>query len=434
MAKLNKTSDGLFFFEDFSEETLLWTLSPSDANCLSFGDNGLQMKHHKRYTTYTIVEPSTEEYSCIVNLDHIPRTVEDIAGILVMSNTKEYAECQSHMATEPSELGNSDILNIENIIQNVLDNNSYVQWSLDDNEPTEESNENNEDTTINGATVFVDTIYHYIKFTKLKYKYIFWASEDGNTWIEVGNVKFEDSGVIGFFIYGTNDSAILDNSHCYFKTFALYKSKYITIDGIDREQELEIYDENGTVLMRTDSIRFAHMISRSNKQCIINTTTMPTPIRNAKLRTYSKTNYEVTLNEFDLGEEVYGGDGFTLERDIRLSINNQEINPLELYDLGTFYRGSYFIKLDVHNNENYILNDVKIKIIKYSEYYGGEEEVAVALYNEGQIESNLVYSKEVIIDSIAPSEGRSIFMKLTDRPIQDFYMTANDYRFKIIIE
>ena len=433
MSKLNKTSDGLFFFEDFSKETLLWTLSPSDANCISFGDNGLQMKHHKRYTTYTIVEPSTEEYSCVVNIDHIPRTTEDIAGILVMSNTKEYAECQSHMATEPSELGNSDIINIENIIQNVLDKNNYVQWSLNDDEQ-EENQKNTDSSVTNGDVVFVDTIYRYIKFTKLKYKYIFWASEDGNTWIEVGNVKFEDSGVIGFFIYGTEDPEILNNSHCYFKTFALYKSKYITIDGIDRGKEIEIYDENGTILMRTDDISFAHMINRSNKQCIINTTTMPTPIRNAKLRTYSKTNYEVTFDEFDLGEEVYGGDGFTLERDIRLSINNQELNPLELYDLGTFYRGSYFIKLDVHNNENYILNDIKIKVIKYSEYYGGEDEVAVALYDENKIENELVYNKEIIIDSIAPSEGRSIFMKLTDMPIQDFYMTANDYRFKIIIE
>jgi hypothetical protein len=100
----------------------------------------------------------------------------------------------------------------------------------------------------------------------------------------------------------------------------------------------------------------------------------------------------------------------------------------------SFYRGSYFVKLDLYNNENYILNDVKVKVIKYSEYYGGEEEVAVALHDEDHVESELVYNKKVIIDSIAPSEGRSVYIKLIDRPIQDFYMTANSYRFKIIIE
>ena len=442
MAKLNKTSDGLFFFEDFTEQSLQWTLSPSDANCLSFGDNGLQMKHNKDYVTYTIIEPSVEEYSCIVNLDHIPRTIEDIAGILVMSSTKEYAECQSFMATEPSELGNTngENLTLKSLIERIL-NDQYVEYSIDDEDIdidendnvkiSKESIENNEDT---GAIVFTDTLYHYIKFTKNKYKYVFWASEDGIVWIEIGNVKFDDSGVIGFFIYGTTDPEILNNSHCFFKTFALYKSKYITINGIDRKQEMEIYDENGTILMRTDNIKFAHMISRSSKQCIINTTTMPMPIKNGKVRIYSKMNYENTIAEFDMGEKVYGGDSFTLERDIRLFIDNQELNPLELYNLGVFYHGSYYIKVDVYNKENYVLTDVKIKVIKYSEYYGGEEAVAVALYDENKIESELIYDKEIVINELASSESRSFFMKLIDKPVQDFYNTANDYRFKIIIE
>lgn len=431
MSKLNKTSDGLFFFEDFSEQSLQWTLSPSDANCLSFGDNGLQMKHGKRYATYTIVEPTTEEYSCVVNLDHIPRTIEDIAGIIVMSNTKEYAECQSHMATGPSELGNAInvTLDVENLITKVL-NEDYVTYSIEDEIDTQDSTEGG----TSAAGVYVDTLYHYIKFTKLKYKYVFWASEDGISWIEIGNVKFDNSGVIGFFIYGAKDSRILKNSHCYFKTFSLYKSRYITIDGVDRKHEMEIYDENGTILMRTDSINFAYIISRSNKQCVINTTMMPMPIRNAKLRVYPKNDYENTIDEFDLGSEVYGGDGFTLERDVRLFIDNKELSSLETYNLGVFYRGSYYIKVDVYNKEDYILNDVKIKVIKYSEYYGGEEAVAVALYDEDRIESELVYDKEIVIDEIAPSEGRSFFMKLIDRPVQDFYMTANDYRFKIIVE
>lgn len=431
MSKINKTNSGLLFFEDFSEQTLMWTLSPSNADCLSFGDNGLQMKHNEHYVTYTIAEPSVDEYSCIVNLDHIPRTAEDIAGILVMSSTKEYAECQSYMATEPSELNNDSgkiNTNIENFIIQTLEE-RFVTWSEND-VIIDDTTSDDQD----GSVIFVDTLYRYIKFTKVKYKYIFWASEDSITWIEIGNVKFEDSGVIGFFVYGTKDLEILNNSHCYFKTFALYKSNYITINGVDRGHEMEIYDEDGNILVRTDNIRHAYMIGRFDKRCTINTVTLPIPIRNAKLRIYPKKNYTTTVGEFDLGTEVYGGDDFTLERDIRLFINNQEINPLELYNLGVFYRGSYFIKMDVHNNEDYVLNDIKVKVIQYSEYYGGEHEIAVALYDEDKIESELVYDKEVIIDSLLPKEGRTVFMKLTDKPIHDFYLTANDYRFKIIIE
>ena len=440
MSTLNKTSNGLFFFDDFSEETLLWTLSPSDANCLSFGDNGLQIKHNENYITYTIVEPSTDTYSCIVKLDHIPFNKEDIAGIIVMSTTKEYAECQSYMATERSYLVNGDEIDtdyIKALIDEIMAD-KYVEYSVDDNEvdndiTTGESG-NKPQQNPDNSVVFVDTIYKYIKFTKVKFKYVFWASEDGLTWIEIGNVKFADSGVIGFFLYSTENQELIDNSHCYFNSFALYNSKYITLEGIDKIHEFEIYDKYGNIILRSDSTQYAGVVSRVNKKCLINTTTMPMPFDDAILRIFPHDKYSTTISQFSLGEKTYGGDGFTLERNLKLFINNQEINASDLYDLGTFYRGSYFIKLDIYNNEDYILNDVKVKVIKYSEYYGGEEEVAIALHSEDHIESELIYDKEVTIDSIAPSEGRSIYMKLMDRPIQDFYMTANSYKFKIVIE
>jgi len=467
MASLNKTNNGLLFYDDFSEKTLMWTLSPSDANCLSFGDNGLQINHTRRYVTYTIVEPSTEDYSCVIQLDHIPAKVADIAGIIVMSNAKDYAECQSYFATSESEIVNSEIqeTELETMIHHIMDE-DYVRWSDNDNEnltgnyvidengntfttverivhslldPSyvrwdDSEEDSSEPIIIPPTSGFVDEIYQYIKFTKTKYKYIFYASVDGSIWIEIGNVKFENSGVIGFFLYGTDDIDIINKSHCFFNNFAIYNSKYITIEGVDRQYEMEIYDANNNVILRTDNIQFAHMISRSNKTCVINTTTMPTPIKNSRLRIYSKTNYDVTINEFLLGETVYGGDGFALEPNIELFINNTKINQSQIYELGEFYRGSYFIKLDIHNSDEYILSDVKIKVIRYSEYYGGEEEVSIAVHSDDILPNNLFYQKEVIIGRINPSEGKSIYLKLLDKPVQDFYMTANSYRFKIIIE
>ena len=441
MAKLNKTNSGLLFKDDFTEKTLMWTLSPSDANNVFFGDSGLQMKHNKRYVTYTIVEPSVDEYSCIVKIDHIPANYDDIAGVLVMSTVKDYAECQTFLATGPSELVNSEQVNldIKNMIKDAIADN-VVTYSIDaDNAIDSNTQAPTSSTHIHGASVstdapFVDKIYRYIKFTKNKYKYMFWASEDGNEWIEVGNVKFDNSGVIGFFIYGTEDKEILDNSHCFFKSFVLYNSKYITFEGIDRKYEVEIFDENGNIIMRTDDTKYMYNINRSNKQILFNSTSTSLPIKNGILRIFPKNNYEQTISQFNLGEEVYGGDGFTLERDIRLFIDKTELKPTELYDLGTFYRGSYFVKIDVHNNEDYILHDVTLKVLKYSEYYGGEEEIALALHLEGKSESELVYSKRVIIPEIKPSESKSVFMKLMDKPSQGLFDTGNAYRFKILIE
>jgi hypothetical protein len=439
MAKLNKVSNGLLFFDDFKEKTLMWTLSPSNANCLAFGEDGLQIKHNRNYTSYTIVEPNLEEYSCIVHLDHTPVNLYDIAGIIVMSNSKEYAECQSYMATGPSELGNAEQYEVDTIrlIHEVLTG-SYAVWSKNEYEPelTPKPSPDLEDEFAE-ALSFVDMTYPWIKFTKLKYKYIFWASTDGITWIEVGNVKFNNSGVIGFFVYGTKDNDILKNGHCFFKSFAIYNSKYITFENIDRNYECEIIDGEGRVVVRTDAVEYAHMINRSNTQLLINTITTPMPIRHGTLRIYPKREYETTVGSYYLGEETYGGDTFNLERDIRLYIDNKEINPLNLYDLGTFYCGSHYIKVDVHNHEDYVVGDIKIKVIKYSEYYGGEEEVGLALYNKDNSnipEKDLEYTKEIVIDEIIPSEGRSFYMKLTDVPVQDFFNTAHSYRFKIVIE
>lgn len=441
MSKINKTNSGLLFFDDFSEKTLMWTQSPSDINCLSFGDNGLQILHNNNYITYTIIEPELDEYSCVVHLDHVPFNEDDIAGVIVMSTAKDYAECQSYMAHEPSEIINRDIpttdeinIMINNILNDKLDN--YVEYTINGEDGTIATLSEGDDATIisTDAGTFVDKLYKYIKFTKEKLKYRFLASTDGHEWIEIGNTTFIDAGVIGFFLHSTEAQEVVDNSHCYFHTFTIYNSKYIVIDGIENNHEFEIYDDSGYIHIRSDDTAYTKFLSRSNKKCVIDTTTMQTPIKNAQLRIFPHGKYSATVNSFSLGENIYGGDMFTIERDIKLYINNQEIDPFELYDLGTFYRGSYFVKLDLYNNESYILNDVKVRIVKYSEYHGGEEEVAVALHNEGHVESELIYDKEVVIDSIAPSEGRSVYIKLIDRPVQDFYMTANSYRFKIIIE
>jgi hypothetical protein len=89
MARFNKTTDGLLYLDNFTEQSLMWTLSPSDANCIRFGEGGLTILHNRRYTTFTIVEPEAEEFSCIVELDHIPFNNKDIGGVIIISSNKD---------------------------------------------------------------------------------------------------------------------------------------------------------------------------------------------------------------------------------------------------------------------------------------------------------------------------------------------------------
>lgn len=434
MSKLNKTKSGLLFYDDFSERTLLWQLSPSDAECLRFGENGLRILHGRRYVTFTLPEPDIEEYSCVVEIDHQPVNFDDIAGVIVLSNNKEYAECQTFLATGPSEIGNSDEFSedLKQMIREQINASSnIVFWDENDEAPNEDE-ANTESPEI--PEDFKDTIYRYIKFTKQKHKYMFWASEDSKKWIEVGTVKFDNSGVIGFFLYGTTDDEILDNSHCYIRSAAIYDGRYIIIDGISRKYEFELYDkENGRIYMRTDDIGFYDIMNRSNTRTIINTVNMPMPIKNCTLRIFPHDNYEGTVEQFELDEDMYGGDAFYMEHDIKFFIGQRQVLTEELYDLGTFFRGSYFIKASVMNCEDYTMHGIKIQVTAYSEYYGGEQEVYLALANDDLLESELDYKKELTVD-LQASECKNICIRLLEQPEQGFYMAANDYRFKIMIE
>ena len=185
MSKINKTNSGLLFFDDFSEKTLMWTQSPSDINCMSFGDSGLQILHNNSYVTYTIIEPELDEYSCVVHLDHIPFNETDIAGVIVMSTAKDYAECQSYMAYEPSEIINREIPNTDEIsimISDILNDklNNFVEYTIDNEEVNTIDNKTNTIATVSEdgkvttistkSETFVDKLYKYIKFTKEKTK------------------------------------------------------------------------------------------------------------------------------------------------------------------------------------------------------------------------------------------------------------------------
>ncbi len=432
------------FYDDFQTPTLLWTLSPSDANNLRFGPDGLTMLHHRRYTTFTMTEPAVDEYSCLVELDHIPYNFNDIGGIIVIANNKEYAECQSFLATGPSELGNSNLIqaDINEMIKALLDD-SYVRYTINSQEvvspsdstgPTESGNSGSEGEGAESSEKFVDTFYKYIKFTKQKYKYIFWASEDAYHWIEVGNVKFESAGVIGFFLYGTPQQELIDNSHFKVKSIAIYSSRYLTINSISREYDFEITDGDGHILVRTDDLAYTYIINRSSDRCLINTAMFPMPVKNGLLRIYPKRQYDQTLATYSLGDYAYGGDVYTLEQDIEVYIGNEKISPTEVYDLGMFFRGSYHITMFLKNLEEYDVTNLKLTVQAYSEYYGGYEEIMLALPPENYVtEYELDYQKQIIIKRIPVGSSQAVYMRVADEVLDKFYHTANLYRFKITI-
>ena len=418
MAKLIKSANGLLFNDDFSTRTLMWELSPSEkSSVLEFSDKGLRIKHSDTYVTYTIVEPEAYEYCLVTRIDHHIFNENDVCGVIIMSSTEQYAECQSCYTDMPSAITNTyhthDVVFDSDAPEEEL---SPVDWDI--------------------------TEYSWIKVHKILGSYLFYASIDGYNWITVGSAKYEHNGCIGLFQYAARDknnhvdNALIDNSYCYFRNFDIYKGKSIIINGIDRQTyDLEITDEHGHILVRTDNPHLNHLANWKESTCIIDTTSFPIPSK-AIMKVYERRHYDESNRVYDLGT-IYGGDVFEYEHDIRLFVENVEVSQDELYDLGDFYSGSYYIRLEVHNFDDETVYNKTVKVIRYSEYYSGEEEIDIADADPlmpGEMPYSLDYKKEVVLDEIRQSAGRNLYIRLTDKPVNDFFTTANDFRFKITIE
>lgn len=426
MPKLNKTESGLLLYEDFKQSSLIWTPSPNNYQDIEFGEDGLRIRHSDLYKTITLEEPEGN-FSFMCKINHKPIDADDIGGVIIMSNDTFYAECQSYIATKPSYITNASQMEqqIMDFINKFLD--KYVEYSIEDDDgiyPKDTSGTTGSESgsSSSGDSGFVDVMYPYIKFTKLNTIYTFLASTDCKNWIEIGNTDLPDSNRIGFFLYSFEKDTT--DSNFYVEYAILYNNNYVIIDNIKENQDIELRAEDRTLIYDMSS----KSVIRKNNKIFIDTTLLKMPFYNVKLIVLQNKNI---IYEYDI-PELIGGDKYSYWYDIKVCIDNQELNQEELFDLGTFYHHDQTIRIDIYNQEEYELENLKVSITSYSPYYDGNETIGVSLYDEN--EENYSFSDSVIIPNIQPTEGKSILVKLTDKIIQNFYKKAGAYRFKINIE
>lgn len=448
MATLIKEQEGIIYNEYFHENPLIWSLTPSETDCLRYSEEGLRILHTGQYVTYMLQEPESrgynngkESYCLIMHLDHTPVTEEDIAGLIVMSDTNNYAEFQTYLATSPSTIGN----NGENVNAGYDLGEHYVEYHFDDGDDSDnsESSSSDEETIVNPTTGFIDKVYKILKVIKydnnIGYTYQFFASTDGYNWIEVGNFDTTRRNSIGFFLYATKDQETLQHGKFVIHEFALYKNRYITINGINIYQDFEIFDRqlNKTILRSDDTLHGQLMVSHNGNRVQIDTTHMILPLTNAWIRIYTKGHYENTVAQFDMDNLTFGGDIFTINYDIQLRIDNEIVPNGIPYDLGTLFTTTFKKNIVVYNNEDIDLSNIKVSITAFSEYYNGEEVVELAFYKENMEYkpiSPYTYQKSLMIPELPAHTGVELVMRLSDVPKQEFYSVANKYRFKLIIE
>lgn len=426
MPKLNKTESGLLLYEDFKQSSLIWTPSPNNYQDIEFGEDGLRIRHSDLYKTITLEEPEGN-FSFMCKINHKPIDADDIGGVIIMSNDTFYAECQSYVATKPSYITNANQTEdqIIDFINKFLE--KYVEYSIEDDEGIypSTSTSNSGSTSSSGgsnSSSFVDVMYPYIKFTKLNSRYTFWASTDCVNWIEVGNTELADSNRVGFFLYSFEKDTT--NSNFYVEYAVLYNNNYVIIDNIKENQDIELRTQDGALIYDMNS----NPVKRKNNQIFIDTTLLKMPFENIRLVVLQN---KKIIYEYEI-PELIGGDKYSYWYDIKVCIDNHELNQEELFDLGTFYHHEQTIRVDIYNQEEYELENLKISVTSYSPYYDGNETIGVSLYDEN--EENYSFSDVVTIPNIQPTEGKSILIKLTDKIMQNFYKKAGAYRFKINIE
>ena len=428
MPKINKIESGLLLYEDFKQNSLIWTPSPDGYKNIEFGENGLRIRHSDIYKTITLEEPKND-FSFMCKINHRPIDADDIGGVIIISNDTFYAECQSFVSNKPSYIINSDQTkeNIINFINSVLEN--YVEYSVENDNDISNTpninNLNNSNSTTNSnnnVSDFVDVMYPYIKFTKSSYRYTFWASSDCTNWIEVGNTEIPDANRIGFFLYSFDKD--ITNSNFYIEYAVLYNNKYVIIDNIKDNQEIELRTEDGDLIYGMSS----NEMIRKNNQIYIDTTLLKMPFNNVRLIVLQ--DKKIICN-YDI-PELIGGDKYSYWHDIKVCIDNKELSQEELFDLGTFYHNDQTIRIDIYNQELYEIQDLKISVTSYSPYYQGNETIQISLYDEN--EESYSFDDTIVIPNIQPTEGKSILVKLTDKIIQNFYKKPGAYRFKINIE
>ena len=441
MATLVKEHEGIVYNENFREKSLTWSLSPSSIDCLRFEPDGLHILHSNHYVTYTMKEME-DPYCLIMQLEHTPIDEEDIAGLIVLSDTNNYAECQTYLATSPSTIGN----NGENVNAGYDLSSKYVGYSFDDEEEEESSNidsSSSSETVVHPITGFVDVVYKYIRMIKFNnqvgHTYQFFASSDGISWIEVGNTDYNENNSIGFFLYGTKNEKVLRKGKFVINAFHIYENPYITINGINILEDFEIYDPHlKRTILRSDTFPGRDMVNHNGNNVKINTNHLVLPLHDAKIRIYSKMDYSDTRGEYTLDNYTFGGDIFTITRDIKLFIDNEEVLAGNTYDLGTLFTNKFRKNIVIYNNEDYSLGNIKVSIVAYSEYYSGEEVIKLALYHGNEAYQkdyeDYHYNDYVIIDRLEAHTGQELIMKLSDVPKQEFYSVANKYRFKLLIE
>lgn len=365
MATLSKAISGFILEDKFDSSNLLWDISPNDYSRVVYESGFVGLEHGEERLIMSIPTPS-KDYVMQAYIYHFPKSLSDIGGIVVLSNTGNQIEYQN-----------------------------FFNGTID------------------------SSIYRYIKVVVEKEVYNFYASEDGKTWIDVGNSQMTDGNRIGFFIDGI---LTVKSEKFVILEAEFYKSNFITINNIPKNGSIKIYNNSGINILEDNDFN----VKIEDNKAIVDFTKAVLPMRNYSISVFSP---DGTLFSSLKDIDINGGDVYECNYDIEISIAGEGtiINSDNIFDLGRVHGGDTVIPLIITNKEKTTLNDLKMSIITVDYYRGGE---FVKLSLDGSDE----YNNSIKISNLPPNTGINVNVKI-ERDLSQFTPAISDsYRFKIVIE
>lgn len=334
--KLNKISTGHIFSEEFNGTmNPLWDIFPSDNNRITFTGDSIKILENADKTELLIPCPKDSGYIFQTHIRYEPKEFNN-GGCIVKSITENYIECELSSEIEPIYYSYLKVMYSDNFVLNLR------------------------------------------------------ASKDGLNWEDFGSTKLLDSNSIGYYLNDSKNALEIFNCE-------MYKSNFITIIGIDKTQNIKIYDENNKEIVTNVDMKYIE------DSVVIDLSSKLLPIDNAKIEVESGGRLSDTITI----DKLYGGDVYSFEPEIRFIVDEANMDNGN-FDLGLVQGKEKVYDLQVVNEGDFTKTGI-LKIVGVSSYDKGDSMVYLMPYGDSSGSSEL--SKELEI-SLLPGTTTKFLIKI----------------------
>lgn len=372
MATLAKSATGLLIHDNMDFLNSYWAITPQTGDRVVVSARGDVELEHGDVRASMLISAPTGDYVFQTEISHVPSSLADVGGVLIYADSINQIELQSYFS----------------------------------------------------GTAGLNQFYKSIKVIKEGDRFEFHATKDNEIWEIVGKSLLQDAHMIGFFLDGPKTET---SQRLTVKNAAFYRSNFVCFVGIPSSYTIKVYDRTMNEKLTIRAIDYP--LGETGGKMLVDLSRKLLPIMDATIRILDG---EVVVHE-KFVESFCGGDTYDFTYNIGVMINDVLIDEIVDYDFGYVGSGGQINKLSVLNKDDSPLQNKKIKVTAFSEYYRGGKFAKLAFVDSNGVEMSS-YSEELIMPEI-PAGGRlDMALKIERDASTEAPFFNKEYRFKVLIE